>query len=450
MKSPGLDCFFRCHSDPPWWRRISFLLAMVLLYPGCDLLLSPGPTELRLDSEPDGCSLTINGKDVGRTPYVLKQPVHGKYLLRFAKDGYEPMERVIEISAQSPAEMLTQLQRMRGLVLFESLPPGAEVSVNGIFKGKTPLLSTDLLSGTYRASFSLDGYDPREMEFEVADRSPKLCQINLKSNFVSLQVDSKPQGAAVIIDGIHKGQTPCTIEDILVGNHTLKLVKEGFKDYQDHLKLAQTTSGITPIVAQLEEQFAVLDVTSTPPEARVSVNGEFKGRTPWPVSNLRDGKYTITIEKLGYETVVREIEITRTQDSKLDVPLAKATGTLVLNILPMGCNVVVANSEHKGISTDTPYSIELNPGPCKIEVSKAGHAPQVINVNVELRKIVTHNATLKRIWVKDIILLLKSGQVVEGMFVGEYPDGTIRIEINPGTFGTYKLDEIQSRTPVKP
>jgi hypothetical protein len=44
-----------------------------------------------------------------------------------------------------------------------------------------------------------------------------------------LEVDSRPTGARVFVDGDDRGVTPVTIEDIAVGEHTLKLSLRGYQ-----------------------------------------------------------------------------------------------------------------------------------------------------------------------------------------------------------------------------
>jgi hypothetical protein len=237
------------------------------------------------------------------------------------------------------------------------------------------------------------------------------------------------------------------VGDVLLGTHTLKLLKEGYRDYQGPIQVAQT--GPQPMTFQLEERFAVLDVVSAPAEARVTVNDAFKGRTPLQVTALRDGSYAVVIEKPGFEKITRTVEIRKNQDAKLDVTLEKATGLLSLNISPSGCSVVV-DGELKGVSAEGPFVLEVSPGAYKVEVSKARHKPQGFKLDVATRKTAAREVSLQRIWVKDTVVLLKDNRVVECMLVAKYPNGSIKVESGPGIVQEFSADEIQSITPLKP
>lgn len=423
------------------------VIALALVLAGCEPPKPLGPQQIKIETEPDGATLVVDGHEIGKSPQSLTQPPFGKHLIQASKDGFLPLDQTLVVGADTPPDLTLKLERLHGLVLFETTPSGAEVSINSIVKGRTPYLSTDLPAGSYKIGFALDGYDPREAELIVTDRTPKLCSMNMKSNLATVRVESKPAGAAVIIDGSHRGVTPCTVENVLIGNHKLKLIKDGFKEYvDDDFKISQ--SGTVPVSVSLKEQFAVLDVTSTPSEAKVTVNEKYKGLTPLQVGDLRDGKYTVLVERLGFEKVTRTVEIKKTENAKLDVTLEKSTGTIALNIKPEGALVVV-NSEQKGVSAEGPFTRELMPGKYKIEISKAGHRPASFEAEIVLRKTFSKDVTLQRIWEKDTVLELNTGRVREGMVISEYPNGTIRIETAPGIFEEYTKEEIKSKTPIK-
>ncbi|MDD2709827.1 MAG: PEGA domain-containing protein [Verrucomicrobiae bacterium] len=411
---------------------------------GC--LKEQPPREIRLDSDPSGATLALNGKETGRTPFTLKDPNHGRYLLHLEKEGFEPLDRIVEIKSDSPSEWVLKMSKLTGLLLIESSPTGAEVTINGAYRGKTPIFCTNLPAGKHKVSFSLAGYDSREVEVAIHDRTPQLCQMNMKSNMATLKVESTPPGALVIVDGIQRGKTPCSVEDMTIGNHAIRLLKEGLKEYQSQIHVPQ--AGIIPVNIQLDEKTAFIDVNTTPSDAKVSLGGVFKGRSPIQLAGLKDGVHAVTIEKAGYLTTNATVEISKTQDAKLDITLEKSTGTLLLTIAPAGASIII-ESELKGASTEAPFEIDLPPGNYKVEISKARHQPQNFTVQVGARKSTQRNIRLRAIWVKDTVISLKDGRLREGMITLRYPNGNIKIETAPGVFEEFTAAEIQSIDPIK-
>lgn len=56
--------------------------------------------ELRVQSEPDGAQVTVNGIGWGRTPVTIKYLPLGEKRVRLTKDGYVSTERRVQISAE--------------------------------------------------------------------------------------------------------------------------------------------------------------------------------------------------------------------------------------------------------------------------------------------------------------------------------------------------------------
>ena len=125
-------------------------------------------------------------------------------------------------------------------------------------------------------------------------------------------VDSRPQGAAIFIDGIAQGTTPSKIA-LPAGQHTLELRLDGATrsfslnvdagtTVSHYIELA--TAPVTPIVST-----GTLEVASDPPGAQVSVDGAAKGRTPLTLPNLLPGEHVVAISN-GSETINRRVAVT--------------------------------------------------------------------------------------------------------------------------------------------
>ena len=67
---------------------------------------APVEGELRVQSEPDGAQVTVNGIGWGRTPVTIKYLPMGEKRVRLSKDGYQSAERRIDITAERPIRPL--------------------------------------------------------------------------------------------------------------------------------------------------------------------------------------------------------------------------------------------------------------------------------------------------------------------------------------------------------
>ena len=117
----------------------------------------------------------------------------------------------------------------------------------------------------------------------------------------TLSVNSSPQGAQVILDGISLGRTPLDLFPVTPGTHTLVLVMEGYQD----LKYGTITiyPGDTTYVSLNEtrlipENGTVL-IDTSPPGAEIMIDGEYYGVSPAALT-LPPGNYALELRHFGY------------------------------------------------------------------------------------------------------------------------------------------------------
>jgi serine/threonine-protein kinase len=148
-----------------------------------------------------------------------------------------------------------------GRLVIRSTPSGAGVTLNGRWRGRTPLTLEAVPFGPYVVRLAQPGYtsapeDVRLSENEPArtvsivmkrDRaaaaappasrtparpaagraapapSPRRPAVTRSAFAGTIYVDSKPRGARVLIDGRSMGTTPASIPDIPIGSHVVRL-----------------------------------------------------------------------------------------------------------------------------------------------------------------------------------------------------------------------------------
>lgn len=66
------------------------LLAVGAFTQGCATIVTKGVTKLSFDSSPSGATVTIDGREVGRTPLAVNVSKKATGTVRFSKEGYKP------------------------------------------------------------------------------------------------------------------------------------------------------------------------------------------------------------------------------------------------------------------------------------------------------------------------------------------------------------------------
>jgi protein kinase-like protein/PEGA domain-containing protein len=148
-----------------------------------------------------------------------------------------------------------------GRLVVQSSPSRAGVTVNGEWRGRTPVLLERLPFGDYTVRVVQPGYVVSRQEVSLSAREPsRLLSMRLQrqggrdttraasppptqptqtrtpqSYSGSIYVDSRPQGARIFLDGRGVGVTPMTIPDVRIGSHVVRL------ELADHRGWSTTT-----------------------------------------------------------------------------------------------------------------------------------------------------------------------------------------------------------------
>jgi TonB family protein len=128
---------------------------------------------IRVESEPPGARVRVNGEARGETPLQLPDLPFGSYKVRLDLRGYESRSLDVTLGAASPSAEV-RLARARpaaaasGAADIASTPAGASVSVDGRPAGLTPLAGLKLKPGRHRLELSLQGHETWAGTVEVA------------------------------------------------------------------------------------------------------------------------------------------------------------------------------------------------------------------------------------------------------------------------------------------
>ena len=161
----------------------------------------------------------------------------------------------------------------KGRVAVRSTPSGGRVSLDGKEAGVAPLTLHDVAAGSHTIRVVLDGHVPVERRIVVSpdkpsqaiavelaaarsrarepDRAKPAAKVDVATQSVgSLQVDSRPAGANVFVDGKPAGKTPLVLESLRLGDHGIRLELEGYRPWNSSARI--TAGARSRVAASLE------------------------------------------------------------------------------------------------------------------------------------------------------------------------------------------------------
>ncbi len=126
-----------------------------------------------------------------------------------------------------------------------STPSGATVFVNGVVKGTTPLVLSDVTAGNHTLTIKKIGYNT--WSDTIAVSTGEMISIHAPLVKVAktgyIYTLSYPTGAEIFIDGITTGSTTNSIvPDVPVGYHTVHLKKPGYRDFYKRIRISEGTT----------------------------------------------------------------------------------------------------------------------------------------------------------------------------------------------------------------
>jgi len=83
-----------------------------------------------------------------------------------------------------------------------------------------------------------------------------------------------------------------------------------------------------------------MDLQSVPDGASLVVNGQYRGKTPFSLSDLSPATYNVTFSRFGYTDLTLNVPVTQGKITEVTATLQPETGTLAVNSTPAGARVL--------------------------------------------------------------------------------------------------------------
>ena len=329
---------------------------------------------------------------------------------------------------------------------FTSRPDGVNVFVDGALRGVTPLTLFDVAPGRHRARFEAVGaaaacYEPADDFFTAGEGSCISRHVELRAVKGLLLLTSEPSGAAITLNRMSLGETPRLVTALdATGKYSIKFEKTGYQPRVAEVKL----SGRTPLVVHenLVLDSGVLEISSDPAGAEVSVNGVPRGATPLTIKDVPKGHVLVKTTMKGYKDDVRELVVAAGDVQRLALQMEPLPGKLSLASVPSGARVYV-DGDVRGLA---PIDVVVKPGLHSVRAEMAGCDTEMREIEVGLGETVVHefrmDSILGRIEVRTkpagVQVLLDGrpvgvtrsggGEVSQTLMVDNVPEGSHTLE----------------------
>ena len=175
--------------------------------------LVPRWANVSVSSEPDGATILSGDQVVGTTPAVIEL-LEGKHSLSVVADGFKAWDGTV-IAEPNVAQALPmiRLEAADARLLVNTIPRGANVTVDGRYRGQSPLTIDLAPDVDYTIGLSKAGYGSTTRQVRLASAASEQITVDLSARTGRVTVNVSPADASVYVNGRVRG----------TGNTTLNL-----------------------------------------------------------------------------------------------------------------------------------------------------------------------------------------------------------------------------------
>ncbi|MCH6555479.1 MAG: PEGA domain-containing protein [Chloroflexi bacterium] len=192
--------------------------------------LVPRWANVELSTLPTGATIYRGEQKLGQTPMRLEL-LEGSHDISMILDGFKAWDGTIIAEPNVDQTIPTiQLEPANARLLVNTIPRGANVTVNGRYRGQSPVnlsLSPDI---NYEIGMSKAGYGVAQHKIRLQAAASEEITVDLTARTGRVTVRSYPSDATVYVDGRARGTGTVTL-NLSSAPHRIEVRRQGYESY---------------------------------------------------------------------------------------------------------------------------------------------------------------------------------------------------------------------------
>ena len=214
---------------------------------------------------------------------------------------------------------------------------GARVFVDNELKGTVPFRSDRLASGNHQLRLMKDLYATFVQDFTISDGETLTLSPKLTSDFarITLAVDGN---AEIWVNDERKGAGTWT-GNLATGDYKVQCRLAGHRSTTKELSIDQTMDGTTFRLAAPSPIYGRLDISSSPANADIYLDGQKVGTTPMMLPKCLVGQHTLKVSKAGHSDFTQTFTLAENATEEINARLE--SGKPVTITAPEGADIYI-------------------------------------------------------------------------------------------------------------
>ena len=195
--------------------------------------LVPAWANVSVTSEPPGAEVLVSGEKRGVTP-LTAEVMAGSRPVELRLEGFKPWTTDVQVKANEPLSLgPVKLGLPDGRLALRSDPPGASVSVGGVYRGQTPVeleLRPDI---AHAVVLTRAGFEPVTRDVSLSAGERRALSVPLAGIYGEIAVRAQPADAQIYRRRASlSGPVNQTLR-LVAATHEIEIRKAGYRGFQD-------------------------------------------------------------------------------------------------------------------------------------------------------------------------------------------------------------------------
>ena len=196
-----------------------------------DVQLVPRWADVEIRSEPADAIIYRGDEEIGRTPMSVEL-LEGRHELSVVRDGFAAWDGVVQARPNVDQSLpLIVLAPANAKLTVNTVPRAANVTVNGRYRGQSPIELALSPGVDYQIGLSKAGYGRTERQVRLSAADSRTITVDLSARTGKLTVAVSPDDAEIYLDGRLRG-TGTTTFDLASAPMQLEVRKDGFESFK--------------------------------------------------------------------------------------------------------------------------------------------------------------------------------------------------------------------------
>jgi hypothetical protein len=285
--------------------------------------------------DPPNAILEVNDKlwNVEADGTAMKYVDFGTYKYRVRAFDYSEIVGKVTVDDPNNTKIVPVKLKSNLAEVTLKVDADAEIWVNNQKKG-VRTWTGNLGSGTYKIECKQDGHETTMVSKEISTEmnGETLTLPAPTPIYGSLMVESTPNLCQLYIDDKDYGTTPKSINNILVGQHEIRLTKDGYDEHKETVTIAKGERKQVKATLSIGKE---IQFTCNVPNAQLEIDGRLVGDAQGGYQ-LSFGQHNLRATAPGYQEFTASITITENIGNSFNITLnsAQETGQVIHQEVP--------------------------------------------------------------------------------------------------------------------